>query len=64
MYAIPTLISSVVLLFDRLVIFSKRFNLDNRPFLHVMAQHIDVFTRASSVDDIARKVVRRQMEKG
>ena len=63
-YAMPTLISSVVLLFDRLVIFSKRFNLDNRPFLHVMAQHIDVFTRASSVDDIARKVVRRQMEKG
>ena len=59
-YAMPTLISSALLLFDRLLVFSKRFNLDSGSLLRVMDQNISLFMRAAS-DDMAREVIRYQM---
>ncbi|MBQ6008100.1 MAG: hypothetical protein IJL17_06145 [Kiritimatiellae bacterium] len=61
-YAMPLLISSAVLLFDRLFIFSERFKLDSRPLLNVMEQNISFFTNAASAEDVAREVVARQFE--
>lgn len=62
-YAMPTLISSVLLLFDRSLVFSKRFNLDSGPLWRIMNQNISLFMRAAS-DDMAREVTRYQMECG
>lgn len=62
-YAIPTLISSALLLFDRSLVFSKRFNLDSGPLWRIMGQYIYLFTRVVS-DDMAREIARYQMECG
>ena len=63
-YASPILISIAILMYDRLLLFAARFNLDCRPLQYVLKNNIDVFTDAIEVEDIAKKVVRKQREEG
>lgn len=63
-YATPILISIAILMYDRLLLFATRFNLDCRPLHSVMESNVDIFINAIAVEDIAKKVVRKQKEEG
>lgn len=63
-YAAPILISIAILMYDRLLLFATRFNLDCRPLHFVMESNVDIFINAIAVEDIAKKVVRKQKEEG
>ena len=51
-------------MYDRLLLFATRFNLDCHPLQCVLKNNIDVFTNAIAVEDIAKEVVRKQKEEG
>ena len=63
-YAAPILISIAILMYDRLLLFATRFNLDCRPLHSVMESNVDIFINAIAVEDSAKKVVRKQKEEG
>lgn len=63
-YAAPILISIATLMYDRLLLFATRFNLDCCPLHSVMESNVDIFINAIAVEGMAKKVVRRQKEEG
>ena len=63
-YAAPILISIAILMYDRLLLFATRFNLDCRPLHSVMESNVGIFINEVAVEDIAKKVVRKQKEEG
>jgi len=63
-YAAPILISIATLMYDRLLLFATRFNLDCCPLHSVMESNVDIFINAIAVEGIAKEVVRRQKEEG
>ena len=63
-YASPILISIALLMYDRLLLFATRFNLDCLPLQCVMKNNVDIFINAIAVEDLAKEVVRKQKEEG
>lgn len=63
-YAAPILISIAILMYDRLLLFATRFNLDCRPLHSVMESNVGIFTNAIAVENVAKEVVRKQKEEG
>ena len=63
-YASPILISVALLMYDRLLLFATRFNLDCLPLQCVMKNNVDIFINAIAVEDLAKEVVRKQKEEG
>lgn len=63
-YASPILISIALLMYDRLLLFATRFNLDCLPLQCVMKNNVDIFINAIDVEDLAKEVVRKQKEEG